>query len=154
MVLVKKKKKIRIISPSSSLSTASLQIINLATKKLTSMNFEVSFSEYSKEKNTLGSSSIESRLHDLHEAFLDKNVKLILCARGGYSSNDLLKKINYKIIKANPKPLCGYSDITVLANAIYKKTKTKTSKSHNKFYKIIKDSILKSDQTTLKPERD
>ena len=41
---------------------------------------------------------------------------------GGFNSNQLLQYIDYKLIKKNPKILCGYSDITALQHAIYKKT--------------------------------
>ena len=51
---------------------------------------------------------------DLHAAFLDPEVRAILCARGGYGSNYLLERLDLDIIRANPKPLLGYSDITCL----------------------------------------
>ena len=54
--------------------------------------------------------------------FLDKNVKMIWCAKGGENSNSVLDYLDYDIIKNNPKIICGYSDITSLTNAIYEKT--------------------------------
>jgi muramoyltetrapeptide carboxypeptidase len=54
--------------------------------------------------------------------FLDKEVKLIICLRGGYGSSRLLDKIDYNIIRNNPKIFCGYSDITALQNAFLHKT--------------------------------
>lgn len=66
--------------------------------------------------------SDEDRLHDLHEMFLDKNIKAVLCARGGYGTPRLLDKIDYEIIKNNPKFFIGYSDITALLMAIYHMT--------------------------------
>lgn len=62
------------------------------------------------------------RIKDLHEAFLDNNVKMILTAIGGYNSNQLLRYIDYDIIKNNPQIICGFSDITALLNAIYTKS--------------------------------
>ncbi|MDD3120194.1 MAG: LD-carboxypeptidase, partial [Candidatus Gracilibacteria bacterium] len=41
---------------------------------------------------------------------------------GGDNSNQLLKYIDWNLIKNNPKIFCGFSDITVLNNAIYAKT--------------------------------
>ena len=55
------------------------------------------------------------RLEDLHDAFSDKNVNAILCARGGYGCIRLINKIDYDLIKNNPKIFCGYSDITALS---------------------------------------
>ena len=64
----------------------------------------------------------EERVEDIHNMFLDHEVKLIICLRGGYGASRLLDKIDYSIIKNNPKIFCGYSDITVLQNAFFNKT--------------------------------
>jgi muramoyltetrapeptide carboxypeptidase len=61
------------------------------------------------------------RLSDLHQMFGDKNVKAIFCLRGGYGAFRLLDKINYKLIKDNPKIFVGYSEITSLQNAFLQK---------------------------------
>lgn len=70
----------------------------------------------------MNSSSIQSRVEDLHNAFLDKNVKAILTCIGGFNVNQILEYIDYSIIKNNPKIICGFSDITALINAIFAKT--------------------------------
>ena len=64
----------------------------------------------------------KERVDDIHNMFLDNEVKLIICLRGGYGASRLLDKIDYSIIKNNPKIFCGYSDITVLQNAFFNKT--------------------------------
>ena len=46
--------------------------------------------------------------------FEDKNIDAILCLKGGYGTPRILDKINYDIIKNNPKIFIGYSDITAL----------------------------------------
>ena len=58
----------------------------------------------------------------MHAAFLDPNVKGILAAIGGFNSNQLLGRIDWDIIRANPKIFAGFSDITVLNHAILAKT--------------------------------
>jgi muramoyltetrapeptide carboxypeptidase len=63
-----------------------------------------------------------SRADALHAAFADKSISAIFCARGGFGSLRILQDINFDIIKANPKIFVGYSDITALLLAIYKKT--------------------------------
>ncbi len=60
----------------------------------------------------------EDRLSDLHNAFQDPEIDAIVCARGGYGASRLINKIDYELIKQNPKIFCGYSDITVL-NAMF-----------------------------------
>lgn len=64
----------------------------------------------------------EERLDDLHSMFKDKNVKAIICVRGGYGAFRILDKVDYSLIKRNPKIFVGYSEITALQNAILNKT--------------------------------
>ena len=63
----------------------------------------------------------EERLADLHWAFLDKSIDAIICARGGYGCLRLIDKIDYELIKSNPKFFCGYSDITILSAMFLKR---------------------------------
>lgn len=62
--------------------------------------------------------SDQRRLQDLHDAFADPTIHAILCMRGGYGSMRLLDKLDFDLIRRNPKPLIGYSDITALHTAI------------------------------------
>ncbi|MBE7120988.1 S66 peptidase family protein [Bacillus cereus] len=119
---LKKGDEIRVISPSFSLRIVSNENRDLAIKRLTDIGFQVTFSKYADEIDRFASSSISSRVQDLHEAFRDPNVKAILTTLGGYNSNGLLKHLDYDLIRENPKFFCGYSDITALNNAIYTKT--------------------------------
>lgn len=54
------------------------------------------------------------RVRDLESMFNDKKVTGILCLRGGYGTPRILDKIDYNVIKNNPKVFIGYSDITAL----------------------------------------
>ncbi len=119
---LKKGDEIRIISPARSMSILSKDLLDIAITRFKELGFKITFSKHVKEIDEFNSSSIESRIADLHEAFLDKNVKAILTTIGGFNSNQLLKYIDYQIIKKNPKILCGFSDITALQNTIYAKT--------------------------------
>ncbi|MEK3983078.1 S66 peptidase family protein [Paenibacillus sp. FSL K6-3166] len=113
---------LRIISPARSLSLIAAEQRKIAKEQLRKLGFRISFSVNSFEKDDFVSSSIDSRIEDLHEAFLDPNVKGILTTIGGFNSNQLLRYIDYSLIAEHPKRLCGYSDITALSNAIYAKT--------------------------------
>lgn len=64
----------------------------------------------------------EERLEELHEMFADRNMKGIFCAGGGYGTGRIASRINYDLIRANPKIFWGYSDITFLLNAIFQRT--------------------------------
>ena len=113
---------IRIVAPSRSLSMLSDDIVNLAKENLEKEGFIVSFSKNCREKDIFMSSTIKSRVDDLHEAFEDPNVRAILSVIGGFNSNQLLNYLDYDLIRKNPTILCGFSDITALSNAITAKT--------------------------------
>jgi muramoyltetrapeptide carboxypeptidase len=61
------------------------------------------------------------RVEDVNEFFLDKRINAIFCLRGGYGSARIIDEIDYEVIRNNPKIFLGYSDITALHSAIYKK---------------------------------
>jgi muramoyltetrapeptide carboxypeptidase len=63
-------------------------------------------------------SSIEERLDDLHSMFRDPEVKAVFAIRGGYGSEHILDRIDYDLIRKNPKIFLGYSDITAMHLAI------------------------------------
>ncbi len=113
---------IRVIAPSRSLSMIGKETRDIAVRKLADMGLSVSYAAHVEESDELVSSSVASRIEDIHTAFSDKDINGIMTAIGGFNSNQLLRYIDYGLIKANPKALCGYSDITALSNAIYAKT--------------------------------
>src|SRR5690606_8896794 len=94
---------IRIISPAQSMSIISISVRDIALKRLEEMGLKVSFSKHCEEQDVFDSSSVESRLEDIHEAFADPKIKAILTTIGGCNSIHLLKNLNYELIKANPK---------------------------------------------------
>ena len=113
---------IKVIAPSYSLSHVWEEKTQKALRYLEQQGFHVTFSKHSREIDDWNSSSIRSRVEDIHETFLDNKVKAILTAIGGFNVNQVLEHIDYEIIRQHPKILCGYSDITALLNAIYVKT--------------------------------
>ncbi len=113
---------IRIIAPSRSLSLLTDEIIAESIKNLEKFGFKLSFGKNVSELDEFISSSVESRVSDLHDAFKDPTVDAIFSVIGGYNANQLLQYIDYDLILKNPKVFCGFSDITVLANAINTKT--------------------------------
>lgn len=50
--------------------------------------------------------------------FADPEIRAILCVRGGYGTARILDRLDYKLIRENPKPLVGFSDITSLHCAL------------------------------------
>lgn len=113
---------VRIVSPSKSLQLVNKPILDKMVEFFAAKGLTVSFGKHVYDKDTFSSSSVSARIHDLHEAFRDDSVKAVFTAIGGTSANQLLRHIDYSIIKDNPKIFCGLSDITCLLNAIYAKT--------------------------------
>lgn len=64
----------------------------------------------------------EQKAEDMMNMFKDDEVKAIICLEGGQTCNTFIDLLDYEIIKQNPKIITGYSDISVLLQAIYKKT--------------------------------
>jgi muramoyltetrapeptide carboxypeptidase len=56
----------------------------------------------------------EEKAKDINEMFEYKEVKAIWCIRGGDTSSHTMDKINFEIIRKNPKIFVGYSDVTNL----------------------------------------
>jgi muramoyltetrapeptide carboxypeptidase len=112
---------IAVIAPSLSFSILFPDTVQIANKRFEDMRLKLEFGKHIKEMDEFSSSSIQSRIEDIHWAFSNPNIKAILTVIGGFNSNQLLKYIDWQIIKNNPKIFCGYSDITTLNNAIFKK---------------------------------
>lgn len=76
---------------------------NIALGSTTQSNSETYFSGTDTE-----------RLRDLQAMMDDKNIKAILCVRGGYGMSRIVDDINFKKFVKKPKWIIGFSDITVL----------------------------------------
>jgi muramoyltetrapeptide carboxypeptidase len=113
---------IRAIAPSRSLSVVAPSVERRSFEHLTELGFRVSLGAAVRKSGFLDTAPAADRLSDLHEAFADPAVDAILSIVGGSRCIDLLAEIDWDLVAANPKPLCGYSDVTVLLNAVYRRT--------------------------------
>lgn len=112
---------IRVIAPSRNLTEVRQDMYNQAISFWNRKGFKITISKNSREVTSFHSSSVASRVEDIHQAFCDPNVKMVISCIGGYNANQLLRHLDYDLIAAHPKILCGFSDITALHNAIYAK---------------------------------
>ena len=62
------------------------------------------------------------RVRDLHAMFRDRRIKAVLCARGGYGTHRILQELDYDLFRRDPKIVVGYSDITALLVALFRKS--------------------------------
>lgn len=124
MNLIKPKKlnkgdKIAIIALSSIVRDK--QNVLSAKKYFEGKGYKVELSKNVFDKNRYLAGTDEEKIEELHRFFKDPEVKMILAARGGYGSIRLLDKIDWELIKKNPKIFAGYSDLTAIEAMLYKK---------------------------------
>ncbi len=110
---------IGIISPAS--SPDDLSRINKGVAYLERLGYRVEVGKNVGRYSGFLAGTDQERLEDLHEMFSNKNIRAIICVRGGYGSPRLLDKIDFQLIRKNPKIFVGYSDITALQLAFYRK---------------------------------
>lgn len=119
---IKKGDTIGVIAPSSKIDKDDLEVINNSVLLMESTGLKVKFGKNA-FKNTLGyGATPQEKAEDINAMFKDEEVNMIFCVSGGFNSNSVFEYLDYDIIKANPKPLIGFSDSTSLENAIYAKT--------------------------------
>jgi len=105
--------------------------VTLAKKRLEEMGFKVRIPEnLFRKKGFLGGSD-EERAAELMAAFADTEVKAIFPGTGGYGTTRIVDKLDYEVIRRNPKILIGFSDITGLHIAINQRTGLVTFHSPN-----------------------
>jgi len=92
-----------------------------AQKYFEKKGYKVVLSENIFDKNRYLAGTDEKKIQELHKFFADPEIKMILCARGGYGAIRLLDKIDFELIKNNPKIFAGYSDVTAFEAMMYKK---------------------------------
>jgi muramoyltetrapeptide carboxypeptidase len=91
-----------------------------AVKNIEALGFRVKQGAHLREVHGNYAGSVQNRLDDLHAMFADPEVKAIWAIRGGSGCISILASIDYALIRANPKVLLGYSDITALHLAIHR----------------------------------
>ena len=96
--------------------------IRIAIDTVESLGFRARAAPHLFDRNGYLAGDDASRAADLIELFADENVDAIFCVRGGYGASRLLPMLDYDVIRAHPKVLLGYSDITALLLGIYQKT--------------------------------
>ncbi|MFZ4455295.1 MAG: S66 peptidase family protein [Bacteroidales bacterium] len=100
---------IRIVSPSGKIEPSH---VDGALDRLFQWEFNPVSGQFAKGAYGRYSGTVQERISDLYNAFLNPEVKAILCSRGGYGMMQLLAKIDSEVIRQNPKWVIGYSDIT------------------------------------------
>jgi len=106
---------IRIVSPSGSIEP---KYIVGAKKTLASWGLNATEGRFARTKYGRFAGTEAQRIADLQEALDDSAVHAILCSRGGYGVAQIIDKLDFSAFVKSPKWLIGFSDITILHNAI------------------------------------
>ena len=113
---------IGVIAPANIILEKDEQYIEKSSKLFENLGYRIKFGKYVRA-NTLGyGATAKQKAEDINSMFADKNVKAIICVKGGEDSNTTFDYLDYDLIKNNPKIICGFSDITSIINEIYEKT--------------------------------
>lgn len=108
-----------IISPASPADSVDTE---KSIKFIENLGYKIKRAKNLNSENGYLAGNDNERALDINNMFADKAVDGIICIRGGYGSIRILDKINYSLIKKNPKVFIGYSDITAIHTAINSRT--------------------------------
>ena len=124
-----------------------------AQKTFTALGLKVKLGRHILDRYGYLAGKDRNRAGDVNAMFADKSVNAIIAMRGGWGGNRILPLLNYDSIRANPKIIMGYSDITSLLLAITARSglvtfhgPVATSTWNNFTFKYVK-SILFDAQT-------
>jgi muramoyltetrapeptide carboxypeptidase len=117
---IKKGDTVGLISPSAA-APERIQF-QFAKEALEALGFQVNLGKHLQNRRGHLAGTDQERAEDFNAMFADKEVKAIICMRGGSGASRILPLINYDQVKSNPKPVLGYSDITALHMALHTKT--------------------------------
>ena len=84
---------IKVIAPARSLAMPWInnqEMKDVAKQRFDELGLELTFGKHVYEIDEFNSTTIANRIEDIHEAFADPKVKMLITVIGGYNSNQLL----------------------------------------------------------------
>lgn len=115
---------IGLVSPASAVRP--LEKVERAVRYLESHGYRVSVGANARKEHGFLAATDHERLSDLNGMIRDRRVKAVFATRGGYGSGRLLAKIDYAALRRTPKIIAGFSDLTALQLAVFKKCRLVT----------------------------
>lgn len=114
---LKKNDIIGITAPSAGIGEEKVNAFNVSIHNLENAGFRIVETENVRNGGVVSTSG-ENRASELMQLFVDKNIKMVMCARGGDFLIDMLPYVDFAELTKNPKWLQGSSDPTSLLYAI------------------------------------
>lgn len=147
---------IRIISPSGNIEP---ELIDGAKLQIEKWGYKPMEGMFTRKVYGRFSGNEQERFTDLQQALDDPNVKAILCSRGGYGLAQIIDRIDFTRFQENPKWVIGFSDITILHEALLKNgvvsihsgmAKQLTEQANDAQPNVLLENILKGKFPTYK----
>ena len=111
-----------IIATSTPISKAGEETIQRGYDFLRAKGFKLVVASNCRKEYGHAAGTIKERVDALHKFFKNPKINGIIAFWGGFQSHQLLEYLDYELIRNNPKPLIGYSDVTALQTGIHAKT--------------------------------
>lgn len=93
--------------------------VDIARKELAQLGLNVKLAAHVRDRYGYLGGRDADRAADINSMFADSSVRALIAMRGGWGSSRILQKLDYDLIRRQPKIIMGYSDITALVLAIY-----------------------------------
>lgn len=93
-----------------------------ARRELEKRGYTVTIHDQCLARDHMSAGLPEEKINALHAVFADPSIDAVFCLRGGYQALNVIDRLDYDMIARNPKILLGYSDITALHGAMYRRT--------------------------------
>ena len=118
--------KVGLVACSNGLDESNIIKMKELKTTLKSIGLNTIFSDKIYKKISIFNGTGKERADVLMKFFKDSSIKAIFDVSGGDLANGVLDYLDFEIIKNNPKPFFGYSDLSVILNSLYSKTGIKT----------------------------
>lgn len=113
--------------------------------------YRVKLGEGIHERHAYLAGDAATRARDLTAMFADDEVDVVQAFQGGYGAAQTIPLVDWDVVRANPKPFVGYSDITALhvamrhhADLVTFYGPTLAGMNHPKVKKFTQDNLLKA----------
>jgi len=109
--------RVRLVSPA---SYPSVELLEDAVRTLESWGLIAEVGEHALDQHGFLAGRDEDRLADLNDAYRDPGVRALIATRGGAGAYRIADHLDFAAVRADPKPLMGFSDITNLHLALWR----------------------------------
>jgi muramoyltetrapeptide carboxypeptidase len=113
---------IGIFSPSEPIIDTRISRFDRGLNLLRSYGYNIKLAPHYNKHTSYTAGTTNDRISDINYLLKDPDVDILLESWGGKSCNQLLSLLDYELIKKSKKPILGFSDGSVLLNAITART--------------------------------